>query len=89
MRILITGSRDWDDRLAMQRAFVALLEQHAPMSCDSDGHPVTHNLTGWVLESGACPTGAARMAEEPCEVDYSMDGMTLERHPADWGKRGR
>lgn len=64
MRILVTGSRDWDlgDVIA----------------------DVLWGLAGWegthTIVSGACPTGADRIAEELAEGW----GWTIERHPAAW-----
>jgi hypothetical protein len=71
-RILITGSRDWTDRATIE---AALSEQWSPTEC-----PV-----GQVLVSGACPTGADRIAED---VWLQMGG-DVERHPADWDKHGK
>jgi hypothetical protein len=48
-RLLITGSRDWDDMLAVVRALRAVAEQ---LPRDT------------VLVSGACPTGADLMCEQ-------------------------
>lgn len=68
MRILVTGSRDWDDREAILLSFQDYLGQDN------------------VLVSGACPTGADRMAEEIAE-DFL--GWKVERHPADWNGLGK
>lgn len=68
MRILITGSRDWDDRDLLEETFI----QHALPS-------------NAVLVSGACPTGADRMAESFAD----SEGWEIERYPADWRKYGK
>lgn len=41
-----------------------------------------HPLSGSVLVSGACPTGADRIAEDFAE----KVGLPIERHPAEWNK---
>lgn len=64
IRILVTGSRVWEDAGLLTAALSEAAEGH---------HPVT-------LVSGACPTGADRIAE----VYASMCGWTVERHRADW-----
>lgn len=73
MRILITGSRDWDDE---QRIWDALSEQyhcheHPSEECDQSEMTVV---------SGACPTGADAIAEYVAE----RHGWPVERHPANW-----
>lgn len=70
-RILITGSRDWENRAAIQEA----LDAFWCPDCDP----------GSVLVSGACPTGADRIAEEIWE----SAGAEVERHPADWNEYGK
>jgi len=71
-RVLITGSRDWDEEwrlnVALKGAWLAL----------RDRGPVT-------LVSGACPTGADRLAE----VVWGQMGLPIERHPADWERYGK
>lgn len=75
MRILITGSRDWND----ERIICAILNRYR------DKSPKTNNAGGHILVSGACPTGADRIAEK-----YAEDvGWLVERHPADWDTYGK
>lgn len=70
MRILVTGSRDWDDYYAI---FSALEE--------AIGDTPIGEVT---LVSGACPTGADRLAER--EFEYIGRHDQIERHPAEWEK---
>lgn len=62
-RVLITGSRDWDNRACIEEALSVYTADENP-----------------VLISGACPSGADRLAEEIWEGW----GLPVERHPADW-----
>lgn len=74
-RILITGSRDWPDPWAVERAlFDVWLAWDCPVGSDAP-----------ILVSGCCPTGADRMAEDVWEAK----GFPIERHPADWATHGR
>ncbi len=69
-RILVTGSRDWRDAQTLDHALRFYWETTPP---------------GTVLVSGACPTGADRLAEEAWE----SWGGPVERHPADWDRHGK
>lgn len=75
MRILVTGSRDWDD---YQRIQDALSEQY---------HCWEHEDCGerYVVVSGACPTGADLL----CEQWAGRLGWEIERHPAEWDRYGK
>jgi hypothetical protein len=72
MRILITGSRAWTDD---DQIYVAL--------DNAAGHLPADAVT---LVSGACPSGADRIAEDIASATF---GWLLETHPADWKKHGR
>ena len=74
MRILVTGSRDWDDE---QRVLDALYTEWANAGADAD-------LT---LVSGHCPTGADEIAERI--VSSASMGWTPELHPAEWVRYGK
>jgi len=87
MRVLVTGSRDWDDRDAIYRALhVEVMEKFGRKGYDDDGHFVDwlcpDNLT---LVHGDCPTGADRIAD-----DWALSHwIHVERHPAEWKKFGK
>jgi hypothetical protein len=72
-RILITGSRTWDDRVLIEE----MLLDWSTLLC---GGPDSA-----VLVSGACPTGADSIAE----VFWESIGGEVERHPANWEAYGR
>ena len=76
-RILITGSRNWDDEETIRTALTQTLWQGTGPFRDSNATPV--------LVSGACPTGADAIAEK-CWRNWQLP---IERHRADWGKYGR
>jgi hypothetical protein len=73
-RVLITGSRDWTDRQSIAQALI---------EC-RDGYPRT-DTRKMLLVSGACPTGADRIAEEYAKAW----GWEIELHPADWQQHGK
>ena len=76
-RVLITGSRDWDDRRAVDVAIMDwfnlgfYLEGRSPKDI--------------TLVSGGCPTGADRMGE----LIGNILGFNVEVHPADWKTHGK
>lgn len=72
MRILVTGSRDWDD---VRRIEQALLKYHP---VDAQGFDLPDQKP--TLVSGACPKGADRIAETAAK----FLGWYIERYPAIW-----
>lgn len=77
-RVLVTGSRDWDDEEAVTDALFNVV-------ADAPDGPV-------VIVHGACQTGVDKMADDwvPHAVSLGADYVTVERHPARWladGKR--
>lgn len=71
-RLLITGSRDWTNSLAVAMAIydARLRLSVAPESC--------------VLVSGNCPTGA----DEIAETYARLNGYSVELHPVVWRPYG-
>jgi len=74
-RVLVTGSRSWDDEGAIQYALSEIL---------------FHNKT-MILVHGACPTGTDKIADEWAAARNQFPGqpVTVEGHPADWERHGR
>lgn len=73
VRLLVTGSRDWAERDLITEVLFNFRDL-----CAASGQDVT-------LVSGACPTGADRMAEEIAQGT----AWRVERHPADWERYGK
>lgn len=80
MRLLITGSRDWTDRdflnTRLDLAITTFVRTQEARFLSE----------GVVLVSGACPTGADRLAEQWAADNFHIE---TERHPADWKRLGR
>ncbi len=72
MRVLITGSRSWSDRLFLNDALHECVTLHR-----IPGDKVT-------LVSGHCPTGADKM----CEDFADIAGWEIETHEACWRPNG-
>lgn len=85
MRALVTGSRDWDDRLAVYRALNDLCDEYA-LNYPPDEHgntmPDPSRLT---VVHGDCPTGADHWADQWCISNF----LEAETHPAEWDKYGK
>lgn len=75
MRVLVTGSRSWDDaktvREALEAAAAGLATAGIPMMT------VVH---------GACPSGADELADQWVRYYRGEPHVTAERHPALWRK---
>lgn len=72
-RILITGSRAWNDYNKVSKVLTAEVAAAIKLGLDV------------VVVHGDCPTGADAITQRLCE---EMSIIT-ERHPADWSKHGR
>jgi YspA, cpYpsA-related SLOG family len=72
-RILVTGSRDWDDE--------ALLGYQLGVAA-FEGLRAAREI---VIVHGACPTGADEIADRIAR----FHGHAVEAHPADWERAGR
>jgi hypothetical protein len=78
MRILITGSREWDDPDAVINAIENEYHCHE--------HPAHECPEGLMtIVHGHCPTGADHMADWWAR----SSGYEIERHPADWNTHGK
>lgn len=85
MRILVTGARDWPDRLAVYRALNEVCEEF-DLNYEPDEYgntmPDPSKIT---VVHGDCPTGADHYADQWCISSF----MEAERHPADWAAYGK
>lgn len=69
MRLLITGSRTWENRASIQTAMLLAM---LPARVRGEEITVVH---------GACPSGADQIADWlACNVFH----VAVERHPANW-----
>lgn len=80
MRVLVTGSRSWDDPNRIRAALVVAWSQDEDWSQD-DLAPSPRPT----LVSGACPIGADAIAEDFARICH----WPIERHPAEWDKHGK
>jgi hypothetical protein len=72
-RILVTGSRDWQDHDLVRDALTMAIYQNVPA----------------VIVHGACPTGADAIASWWVRSLGRNLPITEERHAADWKAHGR
>ncbi|MFJ3289954.1 SLOG family protein [Streptomyces sp. NPDC086669] len=73
--MLVTGSRDWEDREAVFRAIAAVRQEVGE-------RPIT-------VVHGDCPTGADAMAAYLCLRQGPGFNLTEEAHPANWQLEGK
>lgn len=78
MRVLITGSRDWEGRVAETRIHI-ILETILAL-CDMLGEKL-------IVVHGDCPTGADAIADRWARRRDDL-GVEVEAHPADWDRYG-
>jgi len=74
-RVLVTGSRDWEDVPAIHRVLDTLLAEHGTLT----------------LVHGACRTGADKIAHDWGLERYyatSYGAVIVDPHPADWRPDG-
>lgn len=77
-RILVTGSRDWQDRTAIDDALTALAAAN------------TFHNRPTVIVHGACPTGADAMADDWARWHAQRSPLIgFERHRANWRINGK
>jgi len=79
MRLLVTGSRDWEGVYATQRIHTILNMVLA--LADTLGQKLT-------VVHGNCPTGADRVIDA-WALRREDAGVSVERHPADWHLHGK
>ena len=81
-RILVTGSRDWDNRVTISRVVLGYINKVCPMLLDENGHPDRRDTSDVVIVHGACPDGADALVEEWAQG--CVPPIKTEPHPADW-----
>lgn len=85
MRVLITGARNWEDRLHLYRVLNGICEEF-DLNYPSDEHGNTMpDPSKTTIVTGACPTGADHWAEQWC----IGNDFLAETHPADWDRHGK
>ena len=84
MRILVTGSRDWVNRLAIYGELLGVCEEFDLLYEPDEYGNTMPDPSKFTLVHGHCPTGADHWADQ-----WSIGNFFIaERHPADWS-RGR
>lgn len=78
MRVILTGSRTWDDAKTIRLALEAV----------ADG-AVAANIPMVTVVHGACPRGADEIADQWVRWYRGKTLVLAERHPALWTKYGK
>lgn len=73
MRVIVTGSRKWTDKVAVWDALNDVYQEHGP----------------FVLVHGACSTGADAIAHQWYELATRLVRVKEEPFPAAWDARGK
>jgi len=73
IRILVTGSRDWDNRVVMHSAFQAVINEHGPITA---------------LGHGAC-RGADILGSGVALLEFGLPWDAVYSYPANWYPMGR
>lgn len=85
MRVLVTGSRDWEDRFVVARALNEVCDEFdLNFEPDEYGNTMPDDRKITVVH-GDCPTGADFFATDWCLGNFFVP----ETHPADWKEHGR
>ena len=79
MRIIITGSRNWEGPAAEAKVHEIL--NAVQFLAEALGSPLT-------VVHGDCPTGADAIADRWARR-RDLEGVSVEPHPADWGTFGQ
>lgn len=88
MRILVTGSRDWEDRLAVYRVLNEVCEEFDLNFIPDEYGNTLPDPTKITVVHGACPSGADLWTDEWC-VGSLFKAETHPVDPADWKRLGR
>jgi hypothetical protein len=87
VRILVTGSRDWDDWKTIYRALNELCDTYN-LNYTPDGYGNTLPDPRLVtVVHGACPRGADEWCNQWAISNCDMN--LVEQHPADWERLGK
>lgn len=78
MRVLVTGSRTWDDAATIRQALEVVADA-----------AIRANVPMVTVAHGACPNGADELADQWVRWYRGGTLVLAERHPALWQKYGK